>query len=127
MVILSNAAYESERKSSIVTVGLSIHNCPVEIREKMAVPAEAWNDAVAELCAYPHIEEAGILSTCNRMEIYVVALSYERGLKEVEEWMVKHSGVDVESLREHLFVLKDRESTGHLVEGFRWVGFGCDG
>jgi len=116
VVILSNAAYESERKSSIVTVGLSIHNCPVEIREKMAVPAEAWNDAVAELCAYPHIEEAGILSTCNRMEIYVVALSYERGLKEVEEWMVKHSGVDVESLRQHLFVLKDRESTGHLLK-----------
>ena len=116
MVILSNAAYESERKSSIVTVGLSIHNCPVEIREKMAVPPEAWNDAVADLCAYPHIEEAGILSTCNRMEIYVVALSYERGLKEVEEWMVKHSGVDVESLREHLFVLKDRESTGHLLK-----------
>ena len=115
-MILSNAAYESERKSSIVTVGLSIHNCPVEIREKMAVPAEAWNDAVAELCAYPHIEEAGILSTCNRMEIYVVALSYERGLKEVEEWMVKHSGVDVESLRQHLFVLKDRESTGHLLK-----------
>ena len=82
----------------------------------MAVPAEAWNEAVAELCSYPHIEEAGILSTCNRMEIYVVALSYERGLKEVEEWMVKYSGVDLESLRNHLFVLKDRESTAHLLK-----------
>jgi glutamyl-tRNA reductase len=45
-----------------------------------------------------------------------VALSAERGLREVEEWMVKHSGVDVESLRENLFVLKDRESTGHLLK-----------
>ena len=99
-----------------MTIGLSIHSCPVEIREKMAVPAEAWNEAVAELCSYPHIEEAGILSTCNRMEIYVVALSYERGLKEVEEWMVKYSGVDLESLRNHLFVLKDRESTAHLLK-----------
>jgi glutamyl-tRNA reductase len=71
IVFFARAAYESERKSSILTVGLSIHNCPVEIREKMAVPAESWNDAVAELCAYPHIEEAGILSTCNRMEVYV--------------------------------------------------------
>ena len=80
----------------------------------MAVPAEAWGDAVKDLTSYPHIEEAGILSTCNRMEIYVVALSYERGLKEVEDWMVKHSGVAVEEFREHLFVLKDRESTGQL-------------
>ena len=115
-MIFYRAAYESERKSSIVTVGLSIHSCPVEIREKMAVPAEAWGEAVKDLTSYPHIEEAGILSTCNRMEIYVVALSYERGLKEVEDWMVKHSGVAVEELREHLFVLKDRESTSHLLK-----------
>jgi glutamyl-tRNA reductase len=112
---LGGNPYESERKSSILTIGLSIHNCPVEIREKMAVPAEAWNDAVSALTALPHIEEAGILSTCNRMEIYVVALSHERGLREVEEWMVKHSGVELDALRENLFVLKDREATAHLL------------
>ena len=39
----------------------------------MAVPEDKWEEAVAELCSYPHVEEAGILSTCNRMEIYVVA------------------------------------------------------
>lgn len=36
-----------------------------------------------------HIEEAAVLSTCNRMEIYVVALSQHRGVKEVTEWMSK--------------------------------------
>ena len=67
-----------------MSIGLSIHTCPVEIREKMAVPEDKWEEAVAELCSYPHVEEAGILSTCNRMEIYVVALSWHRGVREVE-------------------------------------------
>ena len=39
--------------------------------------------AIEELCTYPHIEEAAVLSTCNRMELYVVALSWHRGVAEV--------------------------------------------
>ena len=32
-----------------MSIGLSIHTCPVEIREKMAVPEDKWEEAVAEL------------------------------------------------------------------------------
>ena len=99
-----------------MSIGLSIHTCPVEIREKMAVPEDKWEEAVAELCSYPHVEEAGILSTCNRMEIYVVALSWHRGVREVEEWMSKYSGIPLEELREHLFLLRDQDATSHLLK-----------
>lgn len=37
-----------------------------------------WPRAIEELCAFPHIEEAAVLSTCNRMELYVVAVSWHR-------------------------------------------------
>ena len=73
--IRPQTGYASEAKSSIVSIGLSIHTCPVEVREKMAVPEDKWEEAVKQLTSFPHVEEAGILSTCNRMEIYVVALS----------------------------------------------------
>ena len=82
----------------------------------MAVPEDKWEEAVAELCSYPHVEEAGILSTCNRMEIYVVALSWHRGVREVEEWMSKYSGIPLEELREHLFLLRDQDATSHLLK-----------
>lgn len=111
-----NVVYESECKLFIVMVGLSIYNCSVEIREKMAVSLEVWNDVVVEFCVYLYIEEVGILLMCNCMEIYVVVLSYECGLKEVEEWMGKYSGVDVESFREYLFVFKDCEFMGYLLK-----------
>lgn len=59
------------------------------MREKLAIPEAEWPRAISELCSLNHIEEAAVLSTCNRMEIYVVALSQHRGVKEVTEWMSK--------------------------------------
>ena len=70
-------------------VGLSFHTAPVDIREKLSIPEAQLPQAISELCALNHIEEAAVLSTCNRMEIYVVALSQHRGVKEVTEWMSK--------------------------------------
>lgn len=107
--------YAMEKKSSIIAIGLTVHNAPVELREKLAVPEPEWPRAIEELCSFPHIEEAAVLSTCNRMEIYVVGLSFHRGVREVEEWMSKASGVPLEELRPYLFLLKDRDATSHLL------------
>ena len=80
----ASAGYTSEKKSSIIAIGLTVHSTPVEVREKLAVPEAEWARAVAELSSFPHIEEAAVLSTCNRMEIYVLALSQRRGIREVK-------------------------------------------
>jgi glutamyl-tRNA reductase len=36
-----------------------------------------------------HIEAAAVLSTCNRMEIYVVVFSWNRCIRDVVDWMSK--------------------------------------
>jgi len=77
------SGYATQAKSSIISIGLTIHNTPVDLRERLAVPEAEWPRAIEELCSYPHIEEAGILSTCNRLELYVVAVSWHRGVREV--------------------------------------------
>ncbi|KAM3195129.1 hypothetical protein ACQJBY_071287 [Aegilops geniculata] len=105
-----------KEKSSIAVIGLSIHTAPVEMREKLAVAEELWPRAVAELTNLNHIEEAAVLSTCNRMEIYVVALSWNRGIREIVDWMSKKSGIPASELREHLFMLRDSDATRHLFE-----------
>lgn len=107
--------YTKER-ASIVVIGLSIHTAPVEMREKLAIPEAEWPRAIGELCGLNHIEEAAVLSTCNRMEIYVVALSQHRGVKEVTEWMSKTSGVPVSEICEHRFLLYNNDATQHLFE-----------
>ncbi|XP_027089895.1 glutamyl-tRNA reductase 1, chloroplastic [Coffea arabica] len=107
--------YTKER-SSIVVIGLSVHTAPVEMREKLAIPEAEWPRAIGELCGLNHIEEAAVLSTCNRMEIYVVALSQHRGVKEVTEWMSKTSGIPVSEICKHRFLLYNKDATQHIFE-----------
>ncbi|XP_022896190.1 glutamyl-tRNA reductase 1, chloroplastic-like [Olea europaea var. sylvestris] len=102
--------------SSIVVVGLNFHTAPIEIREKLSIPEAQWSQAIGELCALNHIEEAAVLSTCNRMEIYVVALSQHRGVKEVTEWMSKISDVPVPDICRYRFLMYNKDATQHLFE-----------
>ncbi|KAL2543943.1 Glutamyl-tRNA reductase 1 [Forsythia ovata] len=106
----------TKETSSIVVVGLNFRTAPIEIREKLSIPEAQWHQAIGELCALNHIEEAAVLSTCNRMEIYVVALSQHRGVKEVTEWMSKISAVPISELCQHRFLLYNKDATHHLFE-----------
>ncbi|KAE8777077.1 Glutamyl-tRNA reductase 2 [Hordeum vulgare] len=112
----SSSRSPQTEKSSIAVIGLSVHTAPVDMREKLAVAEELWPRAISELTSLNHIEEAAVLSTCNRMEIYVVALSWNRGIREVVDWMSKKSGIPASELREHLFMLRDSGATRHLFE-----------
>lgn len=113
--VVHHAGYAGEKKSSIIAIGLTIHSAPVSLREKLAVPEAEWPRAIQELCNFPHIEEAAVLSTCNRMELYLVGLSWHRGVREVEEWLSRTSGVPLDELRPYLFLLRDRDATQHLL------------
>ncbi|XP_048437707.1 glutamyl-tRNA reductase 1, chloroplastic-like [Pyrus x bretschneideri] len=103
---------EGHLKPTVVLIQLQ----PVEVREKLAIPEAEWPRAIGELCGLNHIEEAAVLSTCNRMEIYVVALSQHRGVKEVTEWMSKTSGVPVSEICQHRLLLYNNDVTQPLFE-----------
>ncbi|XP_057421708.1 glutamyl-tRNA reductase 2-like [Lotus japonicus] len=106
----------TKEKSSIIAIGLNVHTAPVELREKLAIAEEKWPQVIEELCGLNHIEEAAVLSTCNRIEIYVVALSQNRGVREVTQWMSKMSGVPIPELQEHQMLLYNKDATQHLFE-----------
>ncbi|MBI1786283.1 MAG: glutamyl-tRNA reductase [Acidobacteria bacterium] len=57
----------------LLVTGVSHKTAPVEVRERLAIPEAALPDALAALRAQEGILEAMILSTCNRVEISVVA------------------------------------------------------
>ena len=57
----------------VVVVGLSHRSSPVEIREKLAFPEARLADALAKIRDTGVAEEAVIVSTCNRVEIYAAA------------------------------------------------------
>lgn len=100
---------------NIAVVGLSHKTAPVEVREKLSIPEHQHEAAIAHLQSYSHIEEAAILSTCNRLEIYIVTTESEHGVREVTQFLSEHSKLPIPALRPHLFVLLHQDAVMHLM------------
>jgi len=100
---------------NIAVVGLSHKTAPVEIREKLSIPEAKMESVIQELCSYPHIEEVAIVSTCNRLEIYVVATETEQGVREVSQFLCDTSQLSLHQLRQHLFILLHQDAVMHLM------------
>jgi glutamyl-tRNA reductase len=52
---------------------LTFHNCPVELREKVAFSNQQRHSMLRQMHAEEKISEAVILQTCNRLEFYLYA------------------------------------------------------
>ena len=99
----------------IVTLGLSHHSSPVELRERFAFAESRIPEALQILRRSGNIEEAVILSTCNRVEIYAVAADSDatRGFSTVREFLTefhKHEG----PLGSEFYTLTEPDSLRHL-------------
>jgi len=100
---------------NIAVIGLSHKTAPVEVREKLSIPEPKIEAAIAQLRGYPHIQEVAILSTCNRLEIYIVTTESEPGVREVMQFLSECSKVPLQSLRPHLFILLHEDAVMHLM------------
>lgn len=100
---------------NIAVVGLSHKTAPVEVREKLSIPDQACESAIAQLTSYPHIQEVAILSTCNRLEIYIVTSETEPGVWEVTQFLSEYGKLPLHSLRQHLFILLHEDAIMHLM------------
>lgn len=100
---------------NIAVVGLSHKTASVEIREKLSIPEPQTSSAIAQLLSYPHIEEVTILSTCNRLEIYIASPETEQGIRGVTQFLADYSKLPLQSLRPHLFMLLHQDAVMHLM------------
>lgn len=100
---------------NIAVVGLSHKTAPVAVREKLSIPEAKLEEAIAHIKAYPHIEEVAILSTCNRLEIYVVTTESEPGVREITQFLSEISHIPLHQLRRHLFTLLHQDALRHLM------------
>jgi glutamyl-tRNA reductase len=100
---------------SIVVIGLSHRTAPVEVREKLSIPEPQIEAAMKSLQSCAHISEVAILSTCNRLEIYVVVNETDLGIREVTQFLTDYGQLSIEDLRHHLFVLLHEDAVMHLM------------
>ncbi len=99
---------------SVVVIGLSHHSSPVALRERFAF-ADSRVPAVLQLLREEGIaDEAVILSTCNRVEIYVAtSLEPRAAFTELKEFLVTcHDYRD--PLTDEIYMLSEPQSIEHL-------------
>jgi len=76
----------------IVCLGLSHHTAPVEVREKFAVPDSEVAPSAVELARQPGLDEAVIVSTCNRVEFYAAGENAQDALEALGRFLTSRVG-----------------------------------
>ncbi|MGI4895725.1 MAG: glutamyl-tRNA reductase [Janthinobacterium lividum] len=97
-----------------MVVGLSHRTAALEVLERASFDARAVGDVLAELTASPHVEEAFVLSTCNRVELYCEVTRFHSGVADVGDTLCRRIGIPVEELGDQLYVHYGDAGVEHL-------------
>jgi len=98
----------------LLLIGVSHKTAPVAVRERLAVEPEATAAALIELTALSAVREAAMISTCNRVELYVAADDADRAAADLAGVLARRAGVAVGDLAEHLYQHRDSAAVRHL-------------
>ena len=97
---------------SLFVLGLNHQTAPVDLRERVSVSDSQQGQALAALMQVPGVEQAVLLSTCNRTEIYShIAPEHE---PELARWLAEHHGIAPEALSGYLYQHQDENAVRHL-------------
>ncbi|OOG48810.1 glutamyl-tRNA reductase [Rhodanobacter sp. C06] len=96
----------------LIALGLNHLTAPVTLREQVAFDPEATAAALHELQQEPGVEEAMILSTCNRTELYVGVAAGAEQLPLA--WLSRHHRLTPGKLDEFLYRHDEQDAARHL-------------
>ncbi|HST28134.1 MAG TPA: glutamyl-tRNA reductase [Rudaea sp.] len=97
---------------TLLAFGLNHQTAPLPVREKVAFAPETMPAALSDLARQAGVNEALILSTCNRTELYV---DVETGAEAVpRDWLLGHHELDARRLDEFLYRHADDAAVRHL-------------
>lgn len=98
----------------LLLTGVSHNTAPVEVRESLAFRAEDLPRALQDLRSRAGVNEALILSTCNRVEITVTTEDSIDPQTTVDLFLTDHKPVPAEGIGPHLYRYEGREAIHHL-------------
>ena len=117
--------------NQLVSVGTSHHVAPIEFREKLAFSEEQLIESLQRLRESDQVQEAVILSTCNRVELYAVVHSVRNadaaaplnskfplasGSEMLAAFLAQYHQISVESLKKWCYFHHNLETIQHLFK-----------
>ncbi len=98
----------------ILLIGLNHKSAPVEIRECLAFSNEDAGEALPAVTAFSDIEEAMLISTCNRMEFLLISNNAPESAKTVKSFLAEFKKTPQHRFEEALYIYKDDEAVRHI-------------
>ena len=92
-------------------LGLNHNTAPLEIRERIVFAGQDIPKALSEVREITGVDEAVLLSTCNRTEFYVMA--DHAGHESLRTWLTSTRNLD-DGFRDTLFSLEDGDAIRHI-------------
>lgn len=104
------------KQASLVLLGVNHNTAPIEVRERLAIPAGRLADATRTLVHQPGIREGLILSTCNRVELVTVQEDSNEPVSKVDllRFLHEYFSVPPGEIQPHLYEFREREAVRHL-------------
>jgi len=96
----------------LLTLGLNHNTAPIEIREKLVFSPERLSHSLQSLTQLTSIEEAAILSTCNRTEIYCDIATQQTD--ELIAWLATQHNLTESYIRNYLYSHTGHQSIKHM-------------
>ncbi|MBS1127087.1 MAG: glutamyl-tRNA reductase [Nitrospirae bacterium] len=97
-----------------VVIGLNHKTADVDLREKLAFNGPKLEDGIRQIRELPGIKETVIVSTCNRVEIYLTVKDVEKAFESVKDFFVRFFEIRRESLDNALYLYHDMEAVRHI-------------
>ncbi len=99
---------------NLLLVGISHRTAPVEIRERMHIPASCLSRALQDLARREEILEGLILSTCNRVEVLANVRDYDEGARALRQFLADYHRFDLAPYEHYLYWRRQEEALRHL-------------
>jgi glutamyl-tRNA reductase len=96
----------------LIALGINHLTAPVSLREQVAFDEDAAGTALLELTREPGVEEAMILSTCNRTELYVAVTAGAENIPQA--WLSNHRHLTPGKLDEFLYRHDEQDAVRHI-------------
>ncbi|HSK25055.1 MAG TPA: glutamyl-tRNA reductase [Egicoccus sp.] len=99
---------------SLLVVGCNHRSADLPLLERLAVPVADLPKALTSLTALEHVQEAVVLSTCNRVEIYASVSRFHPGLQELRGWLAERGDIHPQDLDDLQYSYHDDRAAAHL-------------
>lgn len=99
----------------VFVLGTSHHTAPVPVRERLTIPPDRMGPLLEQLRALAGLQEAVVLNTCNRLEVYAV-LAAGVAETQVEELICRFQGFPAAEFAHYRFAQHDGDAIRHLLE-----------